>query len=87
MNKTTLPNETPYKAPYQKFWFDMALKFLPSSLIVILVGYRLTTVPPVLNFYLILHFLLFGIIVFTYTWISMELLFTWIAIRKKKIQS
>lgn len=86
MNKNTSTNETEYKTRYQKFWFDITLKFLPCSLIVILVGYRLTTVPPVLNFYLILHLLLLGIIVFAYTWLSMELIFTWRDIRKRKIQ-
>ncbi|MDT0112405.1 hypothetical protein QJV45_18215 [Listeria booriae] len=82
MNKNTISNAS-YKTCYQKFWFDITLKFLPCSLIVILVGYRLTSVPPVLNFYLILHLFLLGIIVFTYTWLSMELIFTWIDIRKK----
>ncbi|MBC2312074.1 hypothetical protein [Listeria booriae] len=83
MNKNASLEEKMYKKRRKDFRLEIILKFLPCTLIIIMLGNKLTTVPPVLNSYLIIHFLLFGIITFFYTWLSLELIFTWLDIRKK----
>lgn len=81
----TINDAQTYKKNHNKFILDFTFKLIPCTLIVIMSLYRLFTLPQSVNFYFIITFLLVGVIVFFYTYLILDMIFTFMKIRKYKI--